>query len=102
MRRTAGYTRQDWERILAEADEINQGMAALMGDGAAPDGEAAMQLAERHRAHISKWFYQCTPEIHAGLGRMYVEDPRFTENIDRVAPGLAEYLAAAIEANARR
>jgi hypothetical protein len=31
---------------------------------------------------------------------MYVEDDRFTESIDRAAPGLARYLSEAIAANA--
>ena len=61
-----------------------------------------MDVAERHRSHISKWFYACTSEIHAELGRMYVADPRFAERIDATAPGLAEYMSAAIGANAAR
>ena len=61
-----------------------------------------MDLAERHRAHITKWFYDRTPEIHAGLGQPYVADPRFTASIDETAPGLASYLSAAIAANAKR
>jgi hypothetical protein len=32
----------------------------------------------------------------AGLGRMYVEDPRFTATYDRVSPGLAEYYREAM------
>ena len=59
-----------------------------------------MAVAERHRAHISKWFYDCSPEIHRGLGQMYVADPRFTRNIDKAGPGLAQYMSAAIAANA--
>jgi hypothetical protein len=55
-------------------------------------------VAERHRGHISKWFYQCSPEIHAGLGQMYVVDHRFTENIDKAKPGLAQYTSDAIAA----
>ena len=59
-------------------------------------------MAERHRAYISKWFYECSPEIHRGLGEMYVADPRFTRNIDRAAPGLAQYMSAAIAAGTAR
>ena len=99
-RRTSSYSKQDWEQMGREADEINGAFVALMDAGAPAGSEDAMALAERHRAHISKWFYECTPEIYAGLGRMYVTDPRFTENMDRVAPGLAVYLAEAIAANA--
>ena len=69
-------------------------------DEGIPAGSAeAMDLAERHRGHISRWFYDCTPEIHAALGRLYVEDPRFSEKIDAKAPGLARFLSVAIAAN---
>jgi hypothetical protein len=37
--------------------------------------------------------------MHRGLGEMYVADPRFTKNIDKAAPGLAQYLADAIRAS---
>jgi MerR family transcriptional regulator, thiopeptide resistance regulator len=101
-RRTGSYAKEDWQRMAAEADEINQGLIALMEAGAPADGAAAVDLAEQHRQHISRWFYDCTAEIHAGLGRMYLEDRRFKENIDKAAPGLAVYLSEAIAANAAR
>ena len=38
--------------------------------------------------------------MHRNLAEMYVADPRFAANYDRVAPGLAAYVRAAILANA--
>jgi DNA-binding transcriptional MerR regulator len=101
-RKVRGYTKQDWLRLQAEADSVNQDLLDLMGRGVAADSPEAMDLAEQHRAHITKWFYECTPDIHAGLGRMYVADRRFRNNIDKADEGLAEYLSAAITANHRR
>jgi len=101
-RRTGSYGRAEWERIGAASAAIEREMASLLASGADPSSEAAMDLAEQHRAHITRWFYECTPQIHAGLGAMYVADPRFTEHYERIAPGLAAFLAAAIEANAER
>ena len=49
-----------------------------------------------HREHISRWFYDVTPEVHQGLAEMYVADPRFAKTYDDVAPGLAAYVSAAI------
>ena len=100
--RTAQYTKQDWEQIKAEADDVNQGFLTLMASSTPADFEAAMDVAEKHRAHISKWFYDCSKEIHAGLGQMYVADVRFTENINKAGAGLAEYMSAAIAANSLR
>ena len=64
--------------------------------------QQAMDLAEEHRQHISRWFYDCTYEIHLGLTDMYVNDERFRSNYDATAPGLAQYIREAAHANASR
>ena len=97
--RTASYTKQDWETVKAEADGINQKFLDLRSDGVAPTDPAAMAVAEEHRTHITSWFYDCSIEIHAGLGQMYVADERFRKKIDKAGDGLAEYMSAAIAAN---
>ncbi len=101
-RRTSRYTKADWQQIGREGAEINAAFVALMEAGIPAAGPAATEVAERHRVYISKWFYECSPEIHAGLGQMYVADPRFTDNIDRAGPGLARYMSEAFAANAAR
>jgi DNA-binding transcriptional MerR regulator len=100
QRRTAAYTKQDWLAIKAEADEINQAFAAAMRDGAPADGARATEIAERHRQHLSRWFYECAPEFHRGLAELYVADERFRANYATVAPGLAQYVHDAIVASA--
>lgn len=102
MRRTTSYTKDDWASLKAEGDEINQSFLELMAVGVAAAEPEAMDVAERHRAHISKWFYDCSIEIHAGLGQIYVSDQRFTANIDQAGAGLAAYMSEAIAANAAR
>lgn len=97
-RRTARYTKDDWMAIKQEAESINQAFVALMGDGAPADGAEAATVVDRHREHITRWFYDCSEEIHAGLGQMYVADQRFTENIDKAGTGLAQYMSDAIAA----
>jgi DNA-binding transcriptional MerR regulator len=101
-RRTARYTKDDWRAITAEAGEVLQAFAAAFAEGAPAEGERATDVAERHRAHITRWFYDCTYEIHKGLGEMYVTDPRFAANYERVAEGLSRYVRDAIHANAAR
>lgn len=102
VERTGSYDADAWRRITAEADTISDQLAAVMAEGAPADGEAAMDLAAAHRAHISRWYYECSTAIHRGLGQMYVDDERFTAHYDRVAPGLAAYLSAAIAADCDR
>lgn len=96
--RTSAYTIKDWERLKAEADEINRGLLVLMQGGVPADSADAALFVNAHRAHITKWFYECTPKIHAGLGTMYIADERFLVNIDRDGEGLAAYFASAIAA----
>jgi DNA-binding transcriptional MerR regulator len=102
-RRTKNYTRQDWERIKDEHARIYQGLGELMRAGKKPDDAAAMDLAEAHRHHIDKWFYPCPHEHHRVLADMWVGDPRFAENIDRVGgAGVTQFARDAVHANAYR
>ncbi|NJP32010.1 MerR family transcriptional regulator [Micromonospora thermarum] len=99
-RRTAGYSKDDWLRNKAENEDWGRRFAEVMASGAPADSPAAMDLAEEHRQLISRWFYDCSYEIHTGLADMYVGDPRFTEYFEKIRPGMAAYLAEAIHANA--
>ncbi|GMQ92726.1 MAG: MerR family transcriptional regulator [Acidimicrobiia bacterium] len=96
MSRTTSYTSKDWQAMRAEEDEIYARFVVLMGDNVRPDSSTAAELVDAHRNHISKWFYECSPEIHAGLGSMYAADERFRSNIDKASKGLAAYMSAAI------
>jgi MerR family transcriptional regulator, thiopeptide resistance regulator len=101
QRRAASYGKDDWQRIKAEAQEIERELAAALTAGTPADGDVATNLAERHRAHISRWFYDCPPSLHVALTRMYVDDPRFAQHYERIAPGLAAYVRDAAAANAQ-
>jgi MerR family transcriptional regulator, thiopeptide resistance regulator len=99
-RRTQQYGEAEWDEIRAEAEAITGELVALMRAGEPADGPDARALAERHRGHISRWFYPCSAEMHRGLGEMYVADERFTRVYEREAVGLAAYFRDAIAANA--
>jgi DNA-binding transcriptional MerR regulator len=101
-RRTAAYSTVDWLRIKAEGEDVERRFAAALASGVPADSAEAMDLAEEHRQQISRNFYDCPPEMHAGLGRMYVEDERFTAHYEQIAPGLAQYVSTAVQANAAR
>ena len=101
-RRTRKYGKDQWKEAMAQGESITAELAERLRAGDAPDDVAAMDLAEQHRLHIGRWFYECSHEMHAGLGNMYVADPRFTEYYEKYAPGLAEFVNAAIKANRER
>src|SRR5690606_25925383 len=62
----------------------------------------AMDVAERHRQSIDRWFYPCAHAFHRGLADLYEADSRFAANIDKYAEGLTEWWSSAIRANAIR
>ncbi|WP_446212856.1 MerR family transcriptional regulator [Micromonospora sp. IBSANI012] len=99
-RRAARYSKEDWLRNKAENEDWGRRFVEVMASGAAADSPEAMALAEEHRQLISRWFYDCSYEIHTGLADMYVADPRFTAYYEAIAPGMAAYLNEAIHANA--
>lgn len=100
-RRTANYDESQWRAIKAEADAVLADFARCMRAGTPATHAAAVDLAERHRIHIDTWFYPCSAGKHASLADLYVSDARFEANFEKVAPGLAAYVAEAIRANAR-
>ena len=101
-RRTRGYTKADWQAIKAEGQAAVEAVVAAMRAGKPADSPEAMDGAELHRAQIDRWFYPVSSEMHVGLAKMYLADPRFTATYEKIAPGLAQYLHDAITANAAR
>lgn len=104
-RRTTQYGPEAWRRIKAEGDAIHERLAALWQQGAAADGDDALEQAEAFRAHISRWFYECSPQMLRGLGEMYVADPRFTatyDGSDGERAGFAAWVRDAWQARADR
>lgn len=102
QRRTSAYGKQDWLRLKAEGEAIEQRLRDVMAQGLPATSEAAMDAAEAHRRHIDGAFYPCSHAMHRGLADMYLADPRFTAHYDDQAPGLAQYVHDAVHANADR
>ena len=95
--RTKNYTKENW-------DEANDGLMAIFAEfaackngGASADSAEAQALVAKLQAYITANYYTCTAEILAGLGKMYVADERFKNNIDKYGEGTAEFAAKAIE-----
>jgi DNA-binding transcriptional MerR regulator len=89
-------------RLDAMRAAIDDALDALQkGIRLAPDDPAVQALADRHWHHLARWFYTPTPEMYAGLGDLYVSDPRFTKNIDKAREGLAACQQAAMRSYAQ-
>jgi DNA-binding transcriptional MerR regulator len=94
--RTASYTKDDWVRIKTEGEAVTRRFADLFAAGASVDGPEAAAAVREHREHISRWFYDCSPQMQRGLAEMYVADDRFRRTYDDRAPGLAQWVHDAI------
>jgi MerR family transcriptional regulator, thiopeptide resistance regulator len=95
-RRTKTYTKETWATVRAEAQAIREAFAEAMVGGKRPGDPAVRALVERARSHLDRWFYPCSPEMHAALGQMYVDDPRFAATYEKVREGLAQFVRDAI------
>ena len=101
-KRTKRYTPDDWEALKAEQAAIYDDAYAALKAGKTPSDAAVMDIAERHRMSIDRWFYACSHRTHRGLASMYESDDRFRQSIDKHREGLTSFLAEAIRANAVR
>ena len=101
-KRTKKYSAKDWTTIKEEQAAIYKDAAAVMKAGGKASDTPAMNIAERHRLFIDRWFYPCAHSMQLGLSSLYESDSRFAENIDKYGEGLTDFLVAAIRANAKR
>ena len=100
--KTKNYTKEKWA-------EANDGLMAIFAEFAAckqsrasTDSAEVQALVIKLQAHITANYYTCTNEILAGLGKMYVADERFKNNIDKHGEGTAEFASEAIEVHCRK
>jgi MerR family transcriptional regulator, thiopeptide resistance regulator len=101
-RRTRNYTKQDWERVRNESNQIMNDAVALLRADTKPEDPQAMDIAERYRLWVDRWFYPCSRGMHTKLADMYQGDSRFAQYFENFAPGLATFVSASMRANAER
>ncbi|MGE7387027.1 MerR family transcriptional regulator [Streptomyces sp. NPDC004126] len=105
MARAAAHTKEDWEQLMGEAAAWRTELLCVFDDGEPAAGERAMDVAEAHRLHVTRWFTPCPPDMHGRIADDFTADPRAFALVVPAAqqrPGLAGYLARAIHANASR
>jgi DNA-binding transcriptional MerR regulator len=93
-RRYNNLSQIEKDALLAKEERITLGIRDAMPKGVA-DPEVQALIGEKQQ--YINFFYDCTDEILLGLGKMYVEDPRFKANYDRIQTGLAEFIYEAIK-----
>jgi len=101
-KRTRRYTPDDWKALGAEQASIYEDAYSALKAGKAPSDAGVMDIAERHRMSIDRWFYPCGHGMHRRLAAVYEGDVRFWERIDKHGEGLTSFLVEAIRTNAAR
>lgn len=93
--KTKTYDEKQWQFLTQEGADILRAFGESRE--LSPESGEAQALVKKWQDYITDNFYQCSNEILAGLGLMYTEDKRFTENIDKNGAGTAEFMSKAIE-----
>ena len=94
--KTKNYTKEKWAEANDGLMAIFAEFAACKDSGARADFAEVQALVAKLQTHITANYYTCTDEILAGLGKMYVADERFKQNIDKCGSGTAAFASDAI------
>ena len=95
--KTESYTEDKWKNVNDGLMAIFSKFARCMNNGNSVDSDNTQALVKELQEYISDNYYTCTKEILLGLGQMYVCDERFKNNIDKTAPGTAQFVSEAIK-----
>ena len=95
--KTENYTKEDWAGANDGLMAVFAEFAMCKNNGASVNSAEAQELVAKLQAHITDNYYTCTDEILAGLGKMYVADERFKNNIDKYGEGTTDFVSKAIE-----
>ncbi|MGI6298338.1 MAG: MerR family transcriptional regulator [Saccharofermentanales bacterium] len=92
-----GLTEVQYAEEIRLSQELTETLTAAVQAGADPGGELGQKAASLHRDWLTCFWPEYSPEAHAALAQMYVDDPRFTAYYDKEQPGSAVFLRDAIK-----
>jgi len=93
-RRWKNLSQAEKDNLMKKGESIMLAIRDAMPKGPA---SAEAQKAIADWKNQINFFYDCSDEMLLGLGRMYIEDPRFKATYDQIDPGLAEFKYEAIK-----
>lgn len=94
-KKVSKYKKDDWNNIRENLDFIYDNAISLMDK--APANKEVQETVEDLRQHFSNNYYDCNLNMFRALGRLYITDENFRENVDERKEGLAQFLSEAIE-----
>jgi hypothetical protein len=78
-------------KVLEESQKLTREIALQMKKGEGPLSLKVQLLIAKHYNNL-RAFYDPGPEIYRGLAELYISDPRFKANYEKVAKGLAQFM----------
>jgi len=94
MAKVKKMTKAEMEKMKEDGRIFTRKLADSMDKGIG-DKEVQALIAEHYKG--IQFFYDCPLEMYRNLGRMYVNDRRFTAYYDKFRPGLAVFMRDAID-----
>lgn len=88
-----GMDKKDFEALKNEGIDLMNSLAKKMS--LPIEHKEVQEIIGQYHQHLSK-FTPIDKERYNELGKMYVDDERFTAYYEKIAPGLANYLQKAI------
>jgi DNA-binding transcriptional MerR regulator len=98
-------SKQDWIEVEAVRQDWVRRLTAVLDSGVSADSVAAMDLAEEHRALLSRFMGECRFEMHRNVAERYVTEPvqfSFLVREPDQRSGMAEFIRDAVVANSAR
>ncbi len=86
--------KEGWENTKQKGEEINKLLADVMH--LPPEHINVQKAIQLHFTHMNL-FYEVSKERYSALGKMYVDDKRFTATYDKYSLGLASFINEAIQ-----
>lgn len=85
------------EEMLSAFNQIFFAFAENKKKAILANSEESRMLAKRLHEAIREYGFDCSKEVFSSIGKGYVADRRFKENIERFGEGVAQYIFDAIQ-----
>ncbi|NQS91291.1 MAG: MerR family transcriptional regulator [Chloroflexi bacterium] len=95
QRKWSSYSKDQKEEIKQEGGRITIRMVTE-DPGASPDDPEVQEAVGDYYSYLNRYFYTCEVGFLRGLADMWVQDPRFALNYERVREGGAVFVRDAV------
>lgn len=95
QRKWSSYSEEEKESIKKLGGEITRRMVTE-NPQAKPDDPGVQAAVSEYYQYLNRYFYRCDVEFLRELADMWVQDPRFAVNYERIREGGADFVRQAV------